>query len=633
MVSDTVIRHLIEAYPELSEHQRNMLQKDAHFTGKMISDIRYSKKFYLIKKLFSSQLDYLKNNKQWDGNRFVILINAAPKNRGGQRGYLYFLKSDSMLEFKISSSWKGIGFKGDSGKTPMGYFLLRNERREDWDAQTILTPINEIFMKIYEQQKIGITKWLRLVNTRKEKAYMLSNQLALEGQNDGKEYVPLSAPEYYFINDSSVHYLDNTNSLERQLYIHGTNREEQLGGAFSGGCVRIDNIFSYVLKEIIIRQKVIPVFIDAIPYYSVVASNHKVANRSEAVKMLKFNKDNYFLYGQIHHRKTTLVKSQRLSRTITQPIIKILTVEPNARIYLRLSSSMPIPEKALFDLIEQDDSMQIFTDVPYQNTFDLRQVHYRNSKDPAVENKITIEEGIQEIGARLKEAKEFLLQDILKNHPDSTLTVEDLSDNIMIDISQAEIAWNEEVQDPLEYLTLNTPRKLVLRYYNQLLKLMKDNPNAFFERKELQWLSPFAFEEQIHQEGAVFYKKDGLMVQAYLYALGECLLRKDALKRKNIASFEEEGLFYQFMPKEESLRLKHFDEHGFKELLLYSMTESKTGAYIVGERKDIKNTMYNMLLLSEEYFSRFKQLENLLKVEMRIAVDNELIVEGDEEER
>lgn len=110
----------------------------------------------------------------------------------------------SIRQFKISTATKGMGFTVNSYRTPTGRFRVSEKIGEGQANGTIFkkrTPVG-----IWQTGETGCGD------------LVLSRILRLEGMD----------PE-------------NANSMERFIYIHGTNHEDKLGKPASQGCVRLAN--------------------------------------------------------------------------------------------------------------------------------------------------------------------------------------------------------------------------------------------------------------------------------------------------------------------------------------------------------------------------------------------------------
>ncbi|MEO8615824.1 MAG: HAD-IB family phosphatase [Luteolibacter sp.] len=107
-------------------------------------------------------------------------------------------------EFNISTAAKGMGFVKDSYRTPTGRFRI-HEKIGDGEA------CGTIF-----KMRVPVAHWSS--GDEMGKDLVLTRVIRLEGLD----------PE-------------NANTLERNIYIHGTNREDRIGQPASMGCIRMGN--------------------------------------------------------------------------------------------------------------------------------------------------------------------------------------------------------------------------------------------------------------------------------------------------------------------------------------------------------------------------------------------------------
>lgn len=119
-----------------------------------------------------------------------------------------------LKRFPVSTSEKGMGFTEGSFRTPTGNF--------------------EICEKIGEGEPI-LTRFVARVPagtwdpaSRTEEDLILTRILRLDGKDP-----------------------DNANSMERYIYIHGTNREDLIGTPASHGCIRLANADMIELFELV----------------------------------------------------------------------------------------------------------------------------------------------------------------------------------------------------------------------------------------------------------------------------------------------------------------------------------------------------------------------------------------------
>ena len=114
-----------------------------------------------------------------------------------------FHEEEILAQYVISSASNGIGFEEGSYCTPTGRFEIR-EKIGDGE------PIGTVF-RSRKPERI----W---TGEQEEGDLVLTRILRLHGLD----------PE-------------NANSMERYIYIHGTNHEELLGSPASCGCIRMGN--------------------------------------------------------------------------------------------------------------------------------------------------------------------------------------------------------------------------------------------------------------------------------------------------------------------------------------------------------------------------------------------------------
>jgi len=114
-------------------------------------------------------------------------------------------------EYPISTAEKGMGFEQGSNRTPTGRFRISEKIGGDEPQGTIL------------KARLPVGMW---DGSSLDGDLIVSRILRLEGLD----------PE-------------NRNTLERYIYIHGTNREDQIGKPSSHGCIRMRNADMVALHE------------------------------------------------------------------------------------------------------------------------------------------------------------------------------------------------------------------------------------------------------------------------------------------------------------------------------------------------------------------------------------------------
>lgn len=117
---------------------------------------------------------------------------------------LRLLRQGELLEeYPVSTAEKGMGFEQGSNRTPTGRFRISEKIGGDEPQSTIF------------KARLPVGLW---DGSSLDGDLIVSRILRLEGLD----------PE-------------NRNTLERYIYIHGTNREDQIGRPASHGCIRMRN--------------------------------------------------------------------------------------------------------------------------------------------------------------------------------------------------------------------------------------------------------------------------------------------------------------------------------------------------------------------------------------------------------
>jgi len=122
--------------------------------------------------------------------------------------------SKCIVEFPVSTSIKGMGFGEGSYRTPTGRFRIVEKIGA---AQ----PVGTIFK---HRQPVGIWQ----PGLPADGDLILSRILRIEGLDAA-----------------------NANSMDRMIYLHGTNHEEKLGQPASKGCIRLSNAAMLELFEMV----------------------------------------------------------------------------------------------------------------------------------------------------------------------------------------------------------------------------------------------------------------------------------------------------------------------------------------------------------------------------------------------
>jgi len=127
-----------------------------------------------------------------------LVISVAEQNLRVYRG------GHCIREFAVSTAARGMGFVKDSHRTPTGRFRVCERIGDGLPSGTIF------------KRRVPVGLWHP--GDAAEEDLILTRILRLEGLDEA-----------------------NTNTLERCIYIHGTNREDRLGEPASHGCVRLGN--------------------------------------------------------------------------------------------------------------------------------------------------------------------------------------------------------------------------------------------------------------------------------------------------------------------------------------------------------------------------------------------------------
>lgn len=132
-----------------------------------------------------------------------------------QRLYLFSANQDSQAlaveSWQISSGRNGAGNLKNSNQTPLGWHLIRAK----------IGANKPIFSVFRGRRSTGEICDLATADTRKD--WILSRILWLSGMQRG------------------TNRLGDCDSMQRYIYIHGTNEENLLGDPVSHGCLRMAN--------------------------------------------------------------------------------------------------------------------------------------------------------------------------------------------------------------------------------------------------------------------------------------------------------------------------------------------------------------------------------------------------------
>lgn len=618
-LTQNFINKLLEQYPELTNHQKEMFGEYAKCNLRVLSKNNNPKRFSFIHNKLQKAFLYLRNNEEIKSG-YAFVGNIAKKEVGGQKGYIINMATGELVEFDLSSAWKGVGFENDSNQTPLGYFLVyKDYHQKGWQSKTKTTDPKHIFYKLQGQTYEGEAMYIYRKNTKIERAYICSNQFGLIGQNSGSEYVDLAAPKYLKKSPDEVCYIDNSNSGNRQLYIHGTNRVDQLGFALSGGCVRVSNVNSFIIKEIVMKQGTMPVFIDAVAYHA-----------PKPVKVPGFDDtdlESIYNSQSIVIRKQNLLDSISLGKRLYSKVLpslansiayrmsKVDNQTANVDIYV----TVPFPESAMkywLALKNMDD----YSDIPLQQRFGFKGEYFENVNRIAP-NPFFKAYHTKEINSyfskRIIEATEALHSDLsialekYKLNPDTLLSSVQINGQTLTD-DYFNIALDSI--EPLEYFSISDERNRVLHYMDMIDSMTQVNPEAFENWEHLKWIDKFLyFRDNLPlKEHRDLDYHDVVLMQAYIYALGEEELYKRDVRAGELVSVKGQPFQEKLIDKfglEGSLAL--LDEAGLWKLFQYShSSDNKTLMKMVSVAYPKEDMLNGMRMLAEAYYSKYKWVAN-----------------------
>ena len=121
--------------------------------------------------------------------------------------------SKTIKQYKISTASLGIGQKKDSNKTPLGSHIIRAKIGDKLPK-----------FAVFKSRRFTHKIWSHELESSSDNVdWILTRILWLSGTELGKNR------------------LGDVDSMQRFIYIHGTNEENLLGTTSSHGCVRIAN--------------------------------------------------------------------------------------------------------------------------------------------------------------------------------------------------------------------------------------------------------------------------------------------------------------------------------------------------------------------------------------------------------
>ena len=466
---------------------------------------------------------------------------------------------------------------------------------------------------------MGEAMYIYRKSTKIEKAYICSNQFGLIGQNYGAEFIDLSAPKYLNKPSEEVCYIDNSNSGQRQLYIHGSNRVDQLGFALSGGCVRVSNINSFIIKEIVSKQGTMPVFLDAVAFHA-----------PKPIKVPGFDDtdlESIYNAQSVVIRKQNLLDSMSLSKTlyvqvlpqVAKSVVHRMSKIDKQNAVIDINVTIPFPESAMKYWLALD-RLENYNTIPLQQRFGFTGEFYkhinRRTSDPFFKPYHTKEIN-DYFSRRISDTKRVLNADLnkelIENHLDTTLL-----SSIQINqqtLAEARFSVISDSLNPLEYYSISKERKRVLHYMVMIDSLVQTSPEVIDQFEHLTWIKKYTpFRENLPQapyHNSIDYY-DVVLMQAYIYALGEQELYKRKVKSGKLISAKgqpfQDTLFDQFGMKE---ALSQMDEKGLWVLFKYSNSSENTTLLKMVSVSHPKDEMLDGIrMLAEAYFSKYKWQAN-----------------------
>ncbi|OHX67841.1 hypothetical protein NH26_16605 [Flammeovirga pacifica] len=627
--TEEIIKDVLKNYTHLSEHQKKLLM-NMKCSMRVLSKEKNTEDYELVHQKLSKALKYLRT-KNSDEKQFAFVGNLSRSNVGGQKGYLVDMESGTLLEVDISSAWKGIGFKNESEKSPLGYFeIVNNYNLEGWQSKTITSPITKIFHKIKGQAYKGEVKYLYRKSTKLERAFITSNQFGLIGKNQGTEYVDLSAKDYLRNHREDLNYINNSNSSKRLIYIHGTNREDQLGYELSGGCIRVSNIFSFLFKEILESQETIDVFLDA-------AALHE-AHPIDIPGFDPMDLESIYRIQTVQLNKWNLMDSMKLNKKLFQHILPRvshqlahkMTKVKNGQVKVSITMTVPFPESAMkywIPIMHHDlhESKAIF-----QNRFGLKG-QYVNSLKESMHSSFYGAYSPQFLDTyyknRMKEFHRVLTGTLAYSMKQKNLSVDSLQ--TIVEISEQDYSnhyFKEKTNSELfNFYSISEERKRVLHYMEVLDSVVVHHPEMIDELKHLSWLKEFIQQREhgIFENSDVPDYYDAVLVQAYLYALGEEELYNIQLRLHENSPMKESKIEGDLLTQYGlSKTLDILDKQGLWYLFEFSRSSDnyiKMGMESAHQPK--RDMMRGILLLAESYYSQYKWQSNTYLITTEVDGD------------
>ena len=124
-----------------------------------------------------------------------------------------FQEGELVSSYKVSTALKGVGQEKNTNKTPLGNHIIRAMIGRNLPIYAVIKArrfTNEIWTKELDDPSITVD-------------WILSRVIWLSGKDLGRNR------------------LGNVDTMQRYIYIHGTNEEHLLGTPSSHGCIRMSN--------------------------------------------------------------------------------------------------------------------------------------------------------------------------------------------------------------------------------------------------------------------------------------------------------------------------------------------------------------------------------------------------------
>ena len=124
-----------------------------------------------------------------------------------------FQEGELVSSYKVSTALKGVGQEKNTNKTPLGNHIIRAMIGRTLPIYSVIQArrfTNEIWTKELDDTSVTVD-------------WILSRVIWLSGKDLGRNR------------------LGNVDTMQRYIYIHGTNEEHLLGTPSSHGCIRMSN--------------------------------------------------------------------------------------------------------------------------------------------------------------------------------------------------------------------------------------------------------------------------------------------------------------------------------------------------------------------------------------------------------